>query len=164
MAGITGAVTNSLVTMLQSPEEGVNIRLSAMDQADPALTTIGIREVITSNTPIEISEMAGQAQYPALAVYCDRMANTMKEKFREYSGTAHLVIEVRHSRPMLSGIEDNLQTYVDAVCALLDDSRGDWGGGAFYSGGYDISYEPVARGGKNYLQRAKVGVDVEVSR
>ncbi|HYA18469.1 MAG TPA: hypothetical protein VEF06_13440, partial [Bryobacteraceae bacterium] len=157
MAGITGAVTNALVAMLQSPEQGVNIRLTAMDQGDPALTTIGIREVIGSNTPVEISEMAGQGQYPALAVYCDRMANTLKEKFREFSGTAHFVIEVRHSQAVLAGIESNLQTYVDAVCALLDDSRGDWGGGAFYSGGYNITYEAVARGGKNYLQRAKVG-------
>jgi hypothetical protein len=164
MAGLTGAVTNSLVTMLQSPEQGVNVRLTAMSAADPTLTAIGVREVITSNTPIEISEMAGQAQYPALAVYCDRMANTLKEKFREFSGTAHLVIEVRHTQPMLGGIENNLQTYVDAVCALLNDSRGDWGGGAFYSGGYDISYDAVVRGGKNYLQRARVGVDVEVSR
>jgi hypothetical protein len=135
-----------------------------MDEADPTLTTIGIREVIASNTPVEISEMAGQAQYPALAVYCDRMANTLKEKFRQFSGTAHVVIEVRHSQALLAGIEDNLQVYVDVVCALLDDSRGDWGSGLFYSGGYEIGYEAVARGGKNYLQRAKVGLDVEVSR
>jgi hypothetical protein len=53
---------------------------------------------------------------------------------------------------------------VDAVCALLDDSRGDWGDGAFYAGGYEVNYETVARGGKNFLQRAKVGFDVEVSK
>ena len=53
---------------------------------------------------------------------------------------------------------------MDAVCALLDDSRGDWGNGAFYSGGYDVSYEPVGRGGKNFLQRATVGFDIEVSK
>ena len=53
---------------------------------------------------------------------------------------------------------------MDAVCALLDDSRGDWGSGLFYAGGYDVSFEPVGRGGKNFLQRAKVGFDVEVSK
>jgi hypothetical protein len=164
MAGLTGFVTNAAVAMLQSRDLGVNVRIAAMDQADSTLTTLGICEVIASNTPLEISEMAGPAVYPALAVYCDRMSNTMKEKFREFSGTAHLVIEVRHSQALLTNIENNLQTYVDAVCALLDDSRGDWGGGLFYSGGYDVAYEPVARGGKNFLQRAKVGLDVEVSR
>ena len=54
--------------------------------------------------------------------------------------------------------------YVDAVCALLDDSRGDWGDGAFYAGGYEVAFEAVARGGKNFLQRAKVKFEVEVSR
>ena len=54
--------------------------------------------------------------------------------------------------------------YVDAVCALLDDSRGDWGDGSFYGGGYAVAYEPVVKGGKNFLQRAKVNFDVEVSK
>ena len=92
------------------------------------------------------------------------MTNALKEKFREFSGTAQMVIEVRHSQAQVVGINGNLQTYVDAVCALLNDSRGDWGSGFFYAGGYEINYEPVARGGKNYLQRAKVRLDVEVSR
>jgi hypothetical protein len=164
MAGITGVVVNSLVSMLQSQSDGVNVRLSAMDLADPALTAAGIRNVSASNRPIEISETAGPALYPALAVYCDKMSNTMKEKYREFSGSAHVVVEVRHSQAFIDGIENTLQVYVDAVCALLDDSRGDWGGGIFYSGGYDIAYDAVVRGGKNYLQRAKVGLNVEVSR
>ena len=102
--------------------------------------------------------------YPALLVYCDKMANSQKEKFRQFSGKAHVVVEVRHSQDRLDGIETKTQMYVDAVCALLDDSRGDWGGGSFYAGGYDVIYEPIARGGKNFLQRAKVGFEVEVSK
>jgi hypothetical protein len=31
-------------------------------------------------------------------------------------------------------------------------------------GGYDVAYEPVVRGGKNFLQRAKVIFELEVSR
>jgi hypothetical protein len=74
------------------------------------------------------------------------------------------VIEVRHSQDQIDSLEQNAQVYVDAVCALLDDSRGDWGNGTFYSGGYDVSYEPVIRGGKNFLQRARVGFYVEISK
>ena len=48
--------------------------------------------------------------------------------------------------------------------ALLDDARGDWGNGTFYAGGYEVSYEPVVRGGKNFLQRARVGFQIEVSK
>jgi hypothetical protein len=47
---------------------------------------------------------------------------------------------------------------------LLDDSRGTWGNGCFYSGGYEVQYEPVARGGQNFLQRARVGFEIEVSK
>jgi hypothetical protein len=53
--------------------------------------------------------------------------------------------------------------YVDAVCALLGDSRGDWGDGASYSGGYQVDYEPVVKGGKNFVQRAKVNFVLELS-
>jgi hypothetical protein len=103
-------------------------------------------------------------QYPALVVYCDKMSNTLKEKFRQFSGKAHVVVEVRHSQDDLDGMGSSVDVYVDAVCALLDDSRGDLGSGYFYSGGYDVSFETIVRGGSNFLQRAKVGFDVEVSK
>ena len=64
----------------------------------------------------------------------------------------------------LEALEAHTQVYVDAVCALLDEARGDWGEGSFYPGGYDVSYEPVVRGGRNLLQKAKVSFDVEVSK
>ena len=164
MAGITGLLANSLVSMLESPSEGVNIRVGAIVSADSTLEVIGIRSVIAANASIDLSEKAGQMNYPMLMVYCARLSNTMQEKFREFSGSAQMVVEVRHSQSQLSGMETNLQVYVDAVCALLDDSRGDWGSGIFYAGGYDVSYEPVVQGGRNYLQRARIGFDVEVSR
>jgi len=150
--------------MLGSATEGVNIRIATIVADDPTLHAGGIREIIASNASINIAEDAGQANYPMLAVYCSRISNTLREKFREVSGTAQMVVDVRHSQALLSGIETNLQVYVDAVCALLDDSRGDWGSGMFYAGGYEAGYEPVVQGGKNFLQRAKVVFDVEVSR
>jgi hypothetical protein len=164
MAGITGLLTTSLVTKLKSTTDGVNVRVGAIEQADATLQAIGIRSVVALNASVDISEKSGNAHYPALMVYCDKLTNAMKEKFRRFSGKAHMVVEVRYSQDRLEAIESNLQVYVDAVCALLDDSRGDWGSGTIYTGGYDVSYESVARGGKNFLQRAKVGFDVEVSR
>jgi hypothetical protein len=164
MAGITGLLTTSLVSKLTSVTDGVNVRVGAIEHADATLLAAGIRTVVPLNASVDISEKSGNAHYPALMVYCDKLSNAMKEKFRRFSGKAHMVVEVRHSQDRLEGIEANLQVYVDAVCALLDDSRGDWGPGTIYTGGYDVSYEAVARGGKNFLQRAKVGFDVEVSR
>jgi hypothetical protein len=164
MAGTTGTLTGTVVSMLSSTANGVNVRVGAIDRADRTLNAAGIRSIVALNASVEISEKTAHAHYPALLVYCDKFSNSLREKFRQCSGRAHMVVEVRHSQDRLEGIEANLQVYVDAVCALLDDSRGDWGPGTIYTGGYDVSYEAVARGGKNFLQRAKVGFDVEVSR
>ena len=52
---------------------------------------------------------------------------------------------------------------VDAVTSTLDQNRGDWGGGVFYGGAYQIDYKGVKRGGKNFLQTATVTFDVQIS-
>jgi hypothetical protein len=164
MAGLTGSLTTDVVTRLRANTDGVSARVGAITQSDSTAQAAGIRTILAQHANVELSEKSGAAHYPALLVYCDRMSNTLQEKFRRFSGKAHMVIEVRHSQDRLDSIEANLQVYVDAVCALLDDSRGDWGGGSFYGGGYEVHYEPVARGGVNFLQRAKVGFEVEVSK
>jgi hypothetical protein len=164
MAGITGTLTATVVSLLTSMTDGVNVRVAAIESSDSTLHAPGVRTIVALNATVEICEKTGHAQYPALLVYSDKVANTLKEKFRQFSGKVHMVIETRNSQDHLDSLETNLQVYVDAVCALLDDSRGDWGSGAFYAGGYDVSYESVTRGGKNFLQRAKVGFDVEVSK
>jgi hypothetical protein len=164
MAGTTGTITNAVLALLQSTTDGVNVRIGAIETGDPSLTAPGVRSIITLNANVEISEKTGHAHYPALLVYCDKLANLLIEKFRQFSGRAHVVVEVRYTQDRLEGIETATQVYVDAVCALLDDSRGDLGNGLFYCGGYEVSYEPIGRGGKNFLQRAKVGFEIEVSK
>lgn len=164
MAGLTGALTTDVVARLKSNTDGVNARVGAITQADATVQAVGVRTILAQNASAEITEKTGAANYPALLVYCDKLSNTLQEKFRQFSGRAHLVVEVRHSQDRLDSIESNLQVYVDAVCALLDDARGDWGDGSFYGGGYEVQYEPVTRGGINFLQRAKVGFQVEVSK
>jgi cell division protein ZapA (FtsZ GTPase activity inhibitor) len=164
MAGLSGALTAIVVSMLTSATRGVNVRIGALEHGDSSLQATGIRTIVALNASAEISEKTGYVQYPALLVYCDKLSNTLKEKFRQFSGKAHVVVEVRHSQDDLDEMASSVDVYVDAVCALLDNSRGDLGSGYFYSGGYEVSFDTTARGGKNFLQRAKVGFDVEVSK
>lgn len=164
MAGITGVLITRVASKLSSSTDGVNVRIGAIEAADQSLGTMAIRSISTMNAGVDLTEKAGHGHYPSVLVYCDKLGNTLEEKFRRFSGKAHLVIEVRTSQDRLEGLDASTQLYVDAVCALLDDSRGDWGGGSFYGGGYTVTYDPVTRGGKNFLQRAKVGFDVEVSK
>jgi hypothetical protein len=163
VAGISGTLTTALVSKLTSTTEGVNIRIGAITQADPTLTPLAVKTVAAQNVSVDIADQAGHAQYPSILVYCDKLSNALTEKYRSFSGQARMNAEVRHSEDTLDRVQKNLQTTVDAVCALLENSRGDWGSGAFYVGGYDVTYDPVVRGGKNYLQRAKVTFELEVS-
>lgn len=164
MAGLSGTLTSTVVSMLSSTTTGANVRIGTLVQADPTLQAAGVRTIVAMNAGVDLSEKTGYMQYPLMLVYCDRVSNTLKEKFRQFSGAAHVVVEARYSQDRLDSLQANAEVYADAICALLDDSRGDWGNGFFYSGGYEVNYGSVVRGGNNFLQIAKVGFDVEVSR
>jgi len=96
-------------------------------------------------------------------VYVDRVRNLLTEKFRKFSGKVRTVAEVRVSQDRIEGIEEQLRLYVDAVTQVLEANRGSWGEGAFYTGGYEVTFEPVKHGGKNFLQAAKVVFEVDLS-
>ncbi len=164
MAGVSGTLTSLVVSMLSSTTRGANVRIGAMVQDDQALQALGARTIVAMNASVDISEKTGYVQYPLMLVYCDKVTNSLKEKFRQFSGAAHVVVEARYSQDKLADLQANTEVYADAICALLDDSRGDWGAGFFYSGGYEVSYGAVVRGGNNFLQVVKVGFDVQVSR
>src|ERR1700681_2244330 len=92
----------------------------------------------------------------ALRVYADRVQNLLTEKFRNFSGKVRTVAEVRASQDRIEGLEEKVRLYVDAVTQVLDANRGPWGQGMFFTGGYEVKFEPVQYGGKNVLQVAKV--------
>ena len=75
-----------------------------------------------------------------------------------------MAIEVRHSQDRLEGLQDALELYVDAATHVLDASRGDWGDGMFYGGGYQVTFGAVKQGGRNFIQVAKVTFEIGVSR
>ena len=119
--------------------------------------------VIAQNAAPEIVERSNVNHYPTVHLYCNKVINSLREKFRTFSGEAQLTAELRVSQDRLNGIEDLLQLYVDAVARVLDQSRGDWGDGVFYGGGYEVLYTPVKHGGKNFLQTAKISFTAEIS-
>ena len=156
--GIGSAVTRKVVERLggSGPADGP---AGALTQAGP-----GGAAIRGGNAAAELMERAGVSQYPVMSVYCEKVVNDQREKFRSFSGTVEMAIEVRHSQDRMEGIEEALEAEVDAVTAALTASRGDWGDGAYYAGGYEVSYGRMARGGKNFTQGAKVTFEIGVSR
>ena len=144
---------------------GVNAGLAALSQADSGSTgTLSLEHIRAQNVAADLAERSGAVQYPAANIYCHRLVNELKEKFRRFSGKALLAVEVRHSQDRLEGLEPGLQLCVDAVAQVLDASRGDWGDGMFYGGGYEVAFGPVKHGGRNFLQSATVTFAVEISK
>jgi hypothetical protein len=163
MTNLAGAVEMALIGLLQAPSSGgfaINAATASLGQA-PA---IPIKSILCGNVSPDLMEQSVAFQYPAVAIYCEKLANALKEKCRTFSGTATAVIEIRHSQDQIQNIQAELEIYVAAACDVLDNNRGDWGGGLFYSGGYDVSFGPAKRGGRNFLQIAKVAVEVEISQ
>jgi hypothetical protein len=152
-----------VVTLLNAPQ-GLNACVSTLAEAvNLTLTQLGQNQILAQNVSIELAERSVDVQYPAVNVYCEKIVNQLKEKFRDFSGKAVMAIEVRVSQDRLGGIEDQLQVYVDGVTQVLDQSRGDWGEGMYFAGCYEAALGPVKHGGQNFIQVGKVTFEVGVS-
>jgi len=163
MAQVGTTVVQRAAGLLRAPT-GLQAGLAAIEQANAVrLPVLEITQIIAQNVPADLIEKSAGTKYPAFHIYCEKLQNTLREKFRQFSGTATLNVDVRVTHDRLEGLDEKLQWYVDALTQALDAHRGDWEGGFFYSGGYTVTYQPVKHGGRNFLQTAKVSFDVQVS-
>jgi len=128
------------------------------------LAPIRAGQIHAINVTPEVAERSAGVRYPGVYVFCDRVRNSLKEKFRNFSGQLRMNAEVRVSNDRIEEVEQSLQLYIDAITTVLDNNRGDWGGGAFFGGAYEINYGQVKHGGKNFVQTARVSFELEMSR
>jgi hypothetical protein len=161
MALIGSAAATRFVEILEAPETGVPVNIAQL-AADSGIE-LPPASVIAQNVKAEIAERVQAVKYPVIHVYVDKIQNRLTEKFRTFSGKVKLVAEIRVSQDRVEEVESRLRLYVEAVTQVLDQNRGDWGQGAFFSGGYEVSFEAVRHGGLNLLQAAKVGFEIDVS-
>ena len=163
MAWVGSTVTQQVINLL-SAAEGLNACVSTLAEAQN-ITVVPFtqQQLVSQNVSIELAERSTDIQYPVVSVYCEKIVNQLKEKFRNFSGKALMTIEVRVSQDKLTGIEDQLEMYVDAVTQLLDQNRGDWGEGMYFAGCYEAAFGPVKKGGRNFIQTGKISFEVGVS-
>jgi hypothetical protein len=158
MGNISSSVTGYLLGLLMS-DTGLDSHVGGTCSSEASRTLVTVQ-----NAAPDLIERSTQVRYPAVYIYCERLNNTLKEKFARFSGDARLVIEIRCSQDRIEGIEQSLDRLVDAACKVLDGARGSWQEGAFYAGTYEVSYGTVRHGGKNFIQIAKIAFEVQVSQ
>ena len=163
MPAIGAAATRRVMDILAG-QTGLPFTVAAVTAREKVeLPLIGAAQVASQNIAFEVAEKTAGVTYPAVYVYCEGLANQLKEKFRTFSGKAHMALEVRASYDRLDTLARDVQLYAAAAAEVLDSNRGDWGDGMFYAGGYKVEFGPVKRGGKNFLQMAKISFEVDVS-
>ncbi len=164
MAQSASIATRLVAGYLTDQTAGVNALAAqlAQDNAVP-ISPLRPAAVYTQNVAFEVIEKALVVKYPTIHVYADRVQNLLTEKFRTFSGKVRTVAEVRVSNDRIEEVEPYVRIYVEAVTGVLDANRGCWGEGAFFGGAYDVTYEPLKYGGKNFLQIAKVTFEVDLS-
>ena len=149
--------------MLAGPD-GLPAAVEALNfQQAVKLPSITSLQIIAQNVSPDLSEQSTANNYLLVYVYCSKVSNELREKFRTFSGDAQMVVEARVSQDRLDQIESNLQAYVDAITQVLDNSRGDWGDGVSFAGEYEVTFGGVKHGGRNFLQIAKVSFVLEIS-
>lgn len=160
MADTPTQVTSLLAQLLRG-EHGLD-EAAANLSMDLVKSPLGSSSVVELQAAPDLVEKSANVKYPSVHVYCDRIQNTLKEKFRKFSGTADLNIEVRVSHDHIDGLQQQLRDGVQAITKVLENARGSWDPNTWYSGAYDITFGPVKRGGRNYLQSARVRLEVTV--
>lgn len=120
--------------------------------------------VVIGNRSYELEERAVRVAYPRVYVYCVRVENILQEKFTRFSGRLHMVVEVRVSDDRVENIESALQSCVDSIADVLERNRGDIGSGFVLSGKYEVLFDPIHKGGRNYIQTAKLQFALDMSR
>jgi hypothetical protein len=164
MAKTIGNTATAKTVQLLAGPKGVNLSLEAMALGGATtIAPLGTGQIMAENVALDIVERATPVRYPALHVYCEKLVNQLVEKFRTFSGISQMAIEVRHSQDRLEGLQDTLELYTSAVMQALDASRGDWGNGMYYAGGYQVAFGAVKSGGRNLVQTAKVTFEIGVS-
>lgn len=160
----TGSVVRDKLAGLLAGASGVGLQVGQISQASGvSLSTIPPEQIISQNVAMDLADKAGKITYPALYVYTTRVENQLREKFRTFSGVVELVMELRVTNEHLDDLDRDLQLYLDAITNVLDSNRGDWGGGMFFAGKYEIAINPAKAGGRNFVQTAKVKCEVNVS-
>ena len=140
-------------------------QLAALTSACNAIVpTIPPGQVVLSSATPDLGDKDIQLTYPRICLYSAGLRNTQLEKFRSLSGSVLVAAEVWASGNLVNEVDQWIHFYIEAMSNVLRSHIGDWGNGIFFSGMYDVQFQPPKAGGLGYVQSAKVTFSFNVSQ
>jgi hypothetical protein len=127
----------------------------------PPITT---DQVVLSSASPDIGDKSIQLTYPRVCLYSSALKNTLAEKFKSLSGTVSVVTEVWASGNLVSDTDQWIHFYVEAVTDIYRQNLGDLSDGFYFSGAFDVQFQPPKAGGIGFSQSAKVTCILNVSQ
>ena len=140
---------------------GINDQLSEMSTGT---TLPPVASILKLSAALDSYEKTATVRYPVATIYCQRLRNLQTEKFRMLSGIATLVLEIRASGERAEELEFSLNSYVQAACQVLEGCRGVWTAIGTYAGAYDIKFQALRPGGKQFTKSAQIEFEIQISR
>lgn len=152
-----GVLAEDLLAGLLSERRGLQASLTAIAEREGLVELLDSEPLIVRRAGGGISDLQ---RYPAVWIYCKRMKNTARAKFARFSGSVTLVAEVATAHAKAELAERLLHFYIEALTDVLERSRGDWGSGITYAGGYEVEFSGTKLFGKHYVRSARVEIEV----
>ena len=142
--------------------DGLNYEAALIAARDGVeLTGFSEGSVLTQNVASDLADENVPVLYPAVYLYSERMDNRLIEKFRKFSGSVAVMADLRVSGERFADLEGQLARYVEAVGAVLGRSRGSWTENVAFDGAYEVRFERIRLGGKNFVQSARVEIELQ---
>jgi hypothetical protein len=142
-------------------QEAITTMATSCNVPVPVITTT---QVVFSSASPDLGDKNIQLTYPRICLYTGGLKNVQFEKFRSLSGSLAVTAEIWASANLVEEVDQWIHFYVEAVTGILRESIGDWGDGLFFTGVYDIQFQPPKVGGIGYVELAKVTCNLSVSR
>ena len=163
MLQIVGPSTQKVLGVLAAPD-GLPAAVEALKlQQGMKLPSITPQQIIAQNVTPELSEQSSANNYPLVYVYCNKVVNLLREKFRTFSGET----QNGCGSTCVAGSAGAVRNQLTSLCRRRHSGSGQQprglGDGVFFDGGYEVAFGGVKHGGRNFLQIAKVSFVLEIS-
>ena len=109
---------------------------------------------------VDLDDRNSRTVYPAIYLYCESIENRLERKFSEFSGRLALAVDIRASGENVRELDGVAARIAEAVADTLANRRGRWNNNLAYDGKYKTKFEPVRRGGRHFVQTARVELDL----